>query len=255
VVSWKRMFRKKNHHKALEKTTEKMEGAVRIPLPSMEHEETKQPPNMNDITWRIFRIMAEFVEGFQFLSESSREVTIFGSARALEGSRWYNEARTLGNILAEHGFTVITGGGPGIMEAANRGAFEKNGESIGLNIQLPTEQRTNPYVKRGRGFYYFFTRKVMLAASAQAYIYFPGGFGTLDECFEIITLIQTHKMQKTPVILIGKEYWGSLWAWIKTQALETQQAIAPKDLDLVHIVDTAEEAFAYIKNSEERTLF
>ncbi|HBK34178.1 TPA: TIGR00730 family Rossman fold protein [Candidatus Uhrbacteria bacterium] len=221
----------------------------------MEHEETKQPPNMNDITWRIFRIMAEFVEGFQFLSESSREVTIFGSARTREGSRWYNEAYTLGSLLARHKFTVITGGGPGIMEAANRGAFENGGESIGLNIQLPTEQRINPYVKRSRGFYYFFTRKVMLAASAQAYIYFPGGFGTLDECFEIITLIQTHKMQKTPVILVGKEYWDPLWAWIKTQVLETQQAIAPGDLDLVSIVDTAEEAFAFIKDSEERTLF
>lgn len=232
-----------------------MDGAVRIPLPSMEHEEVMQPPNMNDITWRIFRIMAEFVEGFQFLSESSREVTIFGSARTPEGSRWYNEARTLGNILAEHKFTVITGGGPGIMEAANRGAFEKDGESIGLNIQLSTEQRINPYVKRGRGFYYFFTRKVMLAASAQAYIFFPGGFGTLDECFEIITLIQTHKMQKTPVILVGKEFWDPLWAWVKQQSLETQQAIAPQDLDLVHIVDTAQEAFVFIKDSEERTLF
>jgi uncharacterized protein (TIGR00730 family) len=249
------MFFKKDHHKELEKTMQKIEGTVRIPLPSMEHEAVVQPPNMNDITWRIFRIMAEFVEGFQFLSESKKEVTIFGSARIAEGSRWYHEARVLGQLLAEHGFTVITGGGPGIMEAANRGAFEKGGESIGLNIQLPTEQRVNPYVKRSRGFYYFFTRKVMLAASAQSYIFFPGGFGTLDECFEIITLIQTRKMQKTPVILVGKEYWEPLWAWVKTQVMEAHHAIALEDLDLVHIVDTAQEAFVFIKDSEERTLF
>jgi len=209
---------------------------------------------MHEITWRIFRIMAEFVEGFQFLSEFNREVTIFGSARCKPSNRWYKEARKLGNLLAECGFTVITGGGPGIMEAANRGATERGGQSVGLNIQLPMEQRINEYVKKGRGFHYFFTRKVMLAASAQAYVYFPGGFGTLDEMFEIVTLIQTGKMQKIPVVLVGKEFWAPLFDWART-TLVKEGTINPKDLELMQIVDTAEEAFKIVENSSDRSFF
>ena len=210
---------------------------------------------MHEITWRIFRIMAEFVEGFQFLSEFSREVTIFGSARFKPSSPWYKEARKLGNLLADCGFTVITGGGPGIMEAANRGATERGGQSVGLNIQLPMEQRINPYVKRGRGFHYFFTRKVMLAASAQAYVYFPGGFGTLDEMFEMVTLIQTGKMQKIPVVLVGRSFWDPMMDWVKKTLLENEKTISAKDLEIIRVVDSAEEAFKLIENSLDRSFF
>ncbi|MBI2551537.1 TIGR00730 family Rossman fold protein [Candidatus Uhrbacteria bacterium] len=210
---------------------------------------------MNEITWRIFRIMAEFVEGFQFLSEFSREVTVFGSARFPPGHRWYREARKLGNLLAENGFTTVTGGGPGIMEAANRGAFEKGGESVGINIQLPHEQRINPYVKKSRAFYYFFTRKVMLAASAQAYIFFPGGFGTLDEMFEMLTLIQTKKSEAVKVVLIGSSFWNGLIDWMRTKLVEEERTIEPEDFDLFVVVDTAEEALEHIRYTEERTFF
>ena len=154
--------------------------------------------------WRIFRIMAEFVEGFEFLYPLRREVTIFGSAQLTEKSHWYQEALAFGRLLAENNFTVITGGGPGVMEAANRGAVEGGGESIGLDIELPTTQRRNEYIKRGIGFHYFFIRKVMLSASAQAYVFFPGGFGTLDEFFEMITLVQTKKMEPVPIVRLNQ---------------------------------------------------
>ncbi|HCC22567.1 TPA: TIGR00730 family Rossman fold protein [Candidatus Falkowbacteria bacterium] len=212
--------------------------------------------HMSDITWRIFRIMSEFVEGFQFLSDFSKEVTIFGSARIKPGTHWYNEAEKLGGLLVKNGYSVITGGGPGIMEAANKGAYKINPEkSIGLNIQLPSEQRINPFVGRAKGFYYFFTRKVMLAASAQAYIYFPGGFGTLDEMSEIITLVQTKKMAKTPIVIVGRKYYEPFVAWIKTTMADEHKTINPKDLELFHLVDTAEEVMKYVKQSRERTIF
>jgi uncharacterized protein (TIGR00730 family) len=224
-------------------------------LPLSTGEKPTKPTNLNEITWRIFRIMAEFVEGFQFLSESHREVTFFGSARTKKSDRWYKESTKLGKLLAQAGFTVITGGGPGIMEAGNKGAKEGGGESIGLNIQLPNEQRINPYVTRGRGFHYFFTRKVMLAASAQAYVYFPGGFGTLDELFEIVTLIQTGKMQSTPVVCVGKDFWSGLFKWVDEVQVGRYKTISPKERTLVQIVDSAEEAYQIICGSEDRTFF
>jgi uncharacterized protein (TIGR00730 family) len=227
----------------------------RLPLAPDEKAHVKAPPSMNDITWRIFRIMAEFVEGFQFLSESSREVTFFGSARIKQSDRWYKEAEKLGRLLGKYGFTVITGGGPGIMEAGNKGAYKVGGTSLGLNIQLPNEQRANEYLTRGRGFHYFFTRRVILAASAQAYVFFPGGYGTLDEFFEIVTLIQTGKMQSTPIVCVGKEYWGGLVKWMEKTLLDTYKTIAAKDIALFTIVDTADEAFEIISKSEERTFF
>jgi len=205
-------------------------------------------------SWKIFRIMAEFTEGFEFLADLKREVTFFGSARVKEGDEHYEEARKLGKLLGEAGFTVVTGGGPGIMEAANRGASEAGAESVGLNIQLPREQRINQYVKHGKGFYYFFTRKVMLSASAQAYIYFPGGFGTLDELFEIVTLVQTGKTQPIPIVLVSKTFWQDLFKWVKDNQQE-RGYINPEDLDLINIVDTAEEAFEIIKDSPERPYF
>ncbi len=208
-----------------------------------------------NITWRIFRIMSEFVEGFDFLARLQHEVTFFGSARVSSASPFYRVAKELGALCGKNGYTVITGGGPGIMEAANWGAFESGGESVGLDISLPMEQRRNQYVKRAMGFHYFFTRKVMLSASAQAYVFFPGGFGTLDELFEVVTLIQTGKMSnEVPVVLVGRAFWGPLMDWITTFQWQQHRFIEREDISLFHIVDTAEEAFAIIKKTKERTL-
>lgn len=235
------------------------EAAIcRIPLAPDEkdvYEATGSTPRMSDITWRIFRIMSEFVEGFQFLSKTSKEITIFGSARLPATNKWYVEAQSLGRLLAEGGFTVVTGGGPGIMEAANKGAYEAGGESVGLNIQLPKEQRVNPYVKTSHAFYYFFTRKVILAASAQAYVYFPGGFGTMDELFEILTLIQTRKSECVPVVLVGKAYWGELDSFIQKTLYSEFGTIDREDMSLYHVVDSAEEAYEIIKATKERNFF
>lgn len=215
-----------------------------------------EPENFADnINWRIFRIMAEFVEGFEFLSNLHREVTFFGSARALPGNPYYKIARELGGRLAKDGYTIITGGGPGIMEAGNRGAFEAGGESVGLDIVLPTEQRRNKYVKNSKSFHYFFTRKVMLSASAQAYVFFPGGFGTLDELFEVVTLIQTGKMSdQVPVILVGKEYWTGLLDWIKKTIFEKNHFLEPFETEIMRLVDTADEAVDMISKTPERLL-
>jgi uncharacterized protein (TIGR00730 family) len=218
--------------------------------------EIDQPFNFaEDTNWRIFRIMAEFIEGFEFLAPLRREITFFGSARLPEGSKWYQEARKLGSLLAKEQFTVITGGGPGIMEAGNRGAFEAGGESIGIDIELPQEQRRNQYVKIGHGFHYFFTRKVMMSASAQAYVFFPGGFGTLDEFFEIITLIQTEKMEPVPVVCVSHDFWDPLHEWIRTHLVASYATVNPEDVELYTIVDTAEEAFQILRKSKERKYF
>lgn len=233
------------------------QNTCRLPLTEAERVDGKPevPHTMADITWRIFRIMSEFVEGFQFLSELSKEVTVFGSARLSPDSKWYQEAESFGRILAENGFTVVTGGGPGIMEAANKGAKEAGGRSIGLNIELPFEQSINPFVTQSKSFHYFFSRKVMLAASAQAYVYFPGGFGTQDELFEILTLIQTEKSESIPVVLVGKEYWQGWYDWVSGTMFEQFDAIEKRDLELFKIVDTAEEAFEIIRHSGERDFF
>ncbi|MDP2631712.1 MAG: TIGR00730 family Rossman fold protein, partial [Candidatus Uhrbacteria bacterium] len=161
----------------------------------------------------------------------------------------------LGALLGKSHFTVVTGGGPGIMEAANKGSFEVGGESVGLNIQLPLEQRINPYVKSSRAFHYFFTRKVILAASAQAYVFFPGGFGTNDELFEILTLIQTKKSEVVPVVLVGREYWDSWYRFVNETMFLEFDTINKEDMDIFKIVDSAEEAYEIIKDSEERSFF
>lgn len=202
------------------------------------------------ISWRIFRIMSELVDGYEFLSGQHNEITIFGSARTKPGTRYVQEAERLGEKLAKEGYTIITGGGPGVMEGANKGAFLHGGNSLGLNIELPHEQRVNPYVKHGLGFHYFFTRKVMLTSPSQAFVAFPGGFGTLDEVFEVLTLIQTKKMPRVPVILMGKEYWGSLDNFIRKEVLEHHEAIEPKDRLLYTIVDNAEEAMKIIRKTK-----
>ena len=166
-----------------------------------------------------------------------------------------DEARKLGSMLAECGFTTITGGGPGIMEAANRGAFESDGVSVGINIQLPKEQRVNPYVNRSKGFHYFFSRKVMLAASAQAYVFFPGGFGTMDEFFEMLVLIQTGKAQRVPMVCVGKDFWGPLMRYIDETVVGKYQVAAKADTKLYTVVDSAEAAFRFVETSSERTFF
>ncbi len=216
--------------------------------PPVEHELLQQGDEDVSVTsWRIFRIMAEFVAGFELLRRYHLAATIFGSARALPDDRWYQEAQKLGFLLAKDGFAIITGGGGGIMGAANKGAYEAGGDSVGLNIKLPHEQRLNGYVTDSETFHFFFPRKVMLSFASEVYVYFPGGFGTLDEFFEIITLIQTGKIARIPVILVGREYWEPLAMWIRSALYERARAIGEQDCSLYTIVDSAEEAHALVR--------
>ncbi|MCW1891825.1 MAG: TIGR00730 family Rossman fold protein [Candidatus Uhrbacteria bacterium] len=207
----------------------------------------------DDPNWRIFRIMAEFIDGFEFLDSLRAEVTIFGSARAQTDDEYYQLAKNLGFALGKEGYTMVTGGGPGIMEAANWGAYEAGGESIGLDIELPTEQRRNQFVTRAVGFHHFFTRKVMLSASAQAYVFFPGGFGTLDEMSEMVTLIQTGKIPRNvPVILFGKDFWTPFLEWARQEMFQKDRYISEKDLDILQLVDTVDQAMKIIRKTAER---
>ncbi|MDQ5931473.1 MAG: hypothetical protein QG607_174 [Patescibacteria group bacterium] len=201
-------------------------------------------------TWQVFRIMSEFVEGYQFLSQFTGQVTVMGSARTLENSHHYAEARKIGGLLAKNKFTVVTGGGGGIMAAANRGAFEGGGMSVGINIELPHEQHLNPYVHKSLGCYYFLTRKVFLTAPAQAFVMFPGGFGTLDELFEILDQIRAGNLTRVPVILVGKSYWEPLVAFLHGNVFERIHALAADDLSMISVVDTAEEAMVIIKKTK-----
>jgi hypothetical protein len=198
-------------------------------------------------SWRIFRIMSEFVDGFEVLRKYGAAATFFGSARCVPGDIDYKAAEDLAALLARSGYAIITGGGPGIMEAANVGAFRIGGKSVGLNIKLPTEQKLNPYVTQSENFYFFFTRKVMLSFASEVYIYFPGGFGTLDEFFEIITLIQTKKITRIPVVLYGKAYWEPLVTFFKKHLVKEYKTINPEDIDIFQIVDSVDEAYTYIK--------
>ncbi len=200
-------------------------------------------------SWQIFKIMAEFVEAFEKLAKIGPCVSIFGSARTKANNQYYLLAEEVAFKLTQLGYGIITGGGPGIMEAGNKGAKRGGGKSVGLNIELPFEQSSNDYIDSDKliNFDYFFVRKVMFMKYAQGFIVLPGGFGTLDELFEAITLIQTKKIARFPIILVGKEYWSGLWAWIKTQLLEGEQNINLEDLDLVKIVDYADEAVKEIE--------
>ena len=199
----------------------------------------------NDM-WRVFHIMAEFVEGFEVMPEVYPAVSIFGSARAARNSPIYRATEKLARLLAENDFNVISGGGPGVMEAANKGAAEGGGKSVGLNIHLPREQKPNRYANISLDFKYFFIRKVMFVKYAVAYVIMPGGFGTLDELFEALTLIQTKRIRSFPVILMDSRYWKGLVDWIKETLLKTK-SISPPDLDIFHIVDKPEEAVSIIK--------
>jgi len=190
--------------------------------------------------WRILRIMSEFVEGFDELAGIAPGVCIFGSSRAKRNSPEYRLARRVGAMIAKRGVTVITGGGPGIMEAANRGAFEAGGVSVGLNIDLPAEQKPNPYLTKMLNFRYFFVRKYMFLYHSLAYVIFPGGFGTLDELFESLTLIQTNRNPHFPVVLAGKEYWKDILAWLR-QEVARRNYISQGDLDLLIICDDLNE--------------
>ena len=196
-------------------------------------------------TWRVFRIMAELVEGFEALNNIGPAVTIFGSARLQPGSPYYNKCLKVAECLARDGFAVISGGGPGIMEAANKGAQNANGTSVGLNIELPMEQTPNSFQDIRVDFRYFFVRKLMFVKYAVAYVIFPGGFGTMDELFEALTLIQTKKIRGFPIVLVGKDYWKGLFDWIR-QTMLPDGIISPEDLDLVQVVDEPEEVCAII---------
>jgi uncharacterized protein (TIGR00730 family) len=198
--------------------------------------------------WRVMRIQAEFVEGFGMLAELPRAVTVFGSARTPRDHIEYAQGRALGTALAEAGFAVITGGGPGAMEAANKGCSEAGGFSVGLGIELPFEQGLNDWVDLGINFRYFFTRKTMFVKYSQAFVCLPGGFGTLDELFEALTLVQTKKVTKFPVVLLGSEYWGGLYDWIKNTVVGNGK-IGEKDLTLLHLTDDVDDAVKIVQDA------
>jgi uncharacterized protein (TIGR00730 family) len=200
--------------------------------------------------------MAEFVDGFTMLSKIGPCVSIFGSARQTMDKRYYLLAEEIAFKLTKSGYGVITGGGPGIMEAANKGAKEGAGKSVGLNIELPFEQQANPYIDYDKliNFDFFFVRKVMFIKYSQGFVVLPGGFGTLDELFEAITLIQTHKIGRFPIVLIGKDFWGGLFEWIKAVMRDSEKTISPDDLDLIAIVDNADEAVKHINDFYARYL-
>ncbi|MGV8058317.1 MAG: TIGR00730 family Rossman fold protein [Smithellaceae bacterium] len=197
-------------------------------------------------SWRVFRIMAEFVDAIETMSDIHNAVSIFGSARVKPKDEYYQKAEKLGLLLAQNGFNVITGGGPGIMEAANKGANEGGGKSVGMNIRLPFEQIPNPYANIHIDYKYFFIRKVIFVKYAVAYVILPGGFGTMDELFEALTLIQTKRIKSFPVILMGSEYWHGLFDWIRNTML-AEGKITPADLDLIQVIDDPEEAVKHIK--------
>ena len=199
-------------------------------------------------SWQIFKIMAEFVQGFETLAKIGPCISIFGSARTKPGNKYYELAVEVAKRMAEEGFGIITGGGPGIMEAANKGATMASGRSVGLNIELPFEQSSNPYIDRNTSMYfdYFFVRKVMFTKYSQGFIMMPGGWGTLDEFFEVATLIQTRKLTQTPMICMGSVYWNGLFNWMREAMLESEHNISPGDLEMIKIFDTADEVVAYI---------
>ena len=206
----------------------------------------KKDVALNRETWRLFRIISEFVDGFEVMSEVGPAVSVFGSARTKPDDPVYQLAVDCGKKIVENDFAVITGGGPGVMEAANKGAYDVGGKSIGLNINLPMEQDPNPFQNYELSFRYFFVRKVMFVKYACGFIIFPGGFGTMDEVFEALTLIQTLKIEPFPVVLVGTDFWGGLLDWIKDTMRDRYKTISPDDIDLFHITDDVDEAIDYI---------
>jgi len=216
-------------------------------------EQLLESPRPDEFThtdpWRVFRIMGEFVEGFDELATLSRGIAVFGSARTRPDDPEYKAAQETAALLAAQGFAVITGGGPGIMEAANRGAFEAGGLSIGCNIELPFEQKANAYQTLSLTFKYFFVRKMMFVKYSLAFIIFPGGFGTFDELFEALTLIQTRKIRNFPIVLFGREYWSGMLAWLREEVLRGGK-INEQDLDLFHVTDSPAEVVEIVTRSQ-----
>ena len=208
---------------------------------------TKEDP------WRVFRIMAEFVESFETMSHQGALITVFGSARTKPHEADYIEAEKLAALLVKARYGILTGGGPGVMEAANKGAIQAGGKSVGLNIKLPAEQKANPYLNVQVDFRYFFIRKVNFLKYARAVVVFPGGFGTIDEFMETLTLIQTNKINKIPLVVVRKKFWAPFMEWMRTTFVE-EGKISPDDLDYVTIVDTAEEAVEIIKEAHKKGL-
>ncbi len=229
---------------------EAMEKAEKAMEKAKEYTEKMRKSTLGE-PWRIFKIMAEFVDSFEKMSKEGPSVTVFGSARTQPDEESYISAQKMGELLANNGYGTITGGGPGIMEAAHKGANEAGGRTIGLNIELPFEQTFNPYQSLGINFHYFFTRKVCFLKYSVAVIGYPGGFGTMDELFETLTLIQTNKINRIPTVLVGKDFWGPMQGWIKNTILEDKR-ISADDLDLYHIVDTAEEAMDIIIEAHKK---
>jgi uncharacterized protein (TIGR00730 family) len=229
------------------------EHKTKRPPGTTQDEQLLESPRLDEFThtdtWRVFRIMGEFVEGFDELATLTRGISIFGSARSKPQDPDYQAAQETAALLAKEGFAVITGGGPGIMEAANRGAFEAGGLSIGCNIELPFEQKPNPYQTRSLTFKYFFVRKMMFVKYSLGFVIFPGGFGTFDELFEALTLIQTKKIRDFPVVLFGSNYWSGLLNWIRDVVL-TGGKIAEHDQRLFHVTDSPEEVVKMVKESQ-----
>ena len=214
---------------------------------------TTRPAFLDTDTWRALRILAEFVEGFDALAEIGRAITVFGSARVKEGDMAYDKAREIGRLLALEGYAVITGGGPGVMEAANRGCQEGGGLSVGCNIELPQEQGLNAYVDLGVAFRYFFARKTMFVKYADGFVIMPGGYGTMDELFEALTLIQTGKIEHFPVVLVGTEFFGGFVDWIRA-TLVAQNMISPGDVDLIQVTDDPKEVIEIIRAAARRKI-
>jgi len=242
MLERRKMKRPRPKGKGVSKRFERASKALRI--------NAQNPYIANDFkeqdTWRMFRIMSEFVEGFEALRGIRPAVTIFGSARSLQNSKDYRLARDIAFGLSKKGFSVLTGGGPGVMEAANLGAHEAGGRSIGCNIELPFEQKPNPYINLPVNFHYFFIRKVMFLRYTSAVVVMPGGFGTFDELFETLTLIQTRKIDPIPLILVDKQYWQGCVEWLKKTILSDRNYIDREDLDIFKMVDTAPEAIKAI---------
>lgn len=211
----------------------------------LQRDQAEEAEFLHTDPWRVFRIMGEFVEGFDTLADLGPAVSIFGSARVGPEDPWYRAAEETASRFVEEGFAVITGGGPGIMEAANKGATEADGLSVGCNIELPFEQGMNPYVKTAVNFRYFFVRKTMFVKYAVGFLIFPGGFGTLDELFEALTLIQTGKVRNFPVVLVGREYWHGMIGWIR-EVMAAEGKVSPEDLELLILTDSPAEAVAHV---------
>ncbi len=233
------------------RTGEATEDELLLERPKLPHPVARMPAQAEFTRgdpWRVLRIMGEYVHGFDALAEVGTAISIFGSARTREDDPMYQAAREMAGRLAQSGFAIITGGGPGIMEAANRGARDAGGLSIGCNIELPHEQTTNPYVDVAINFRYFFCRKTMFMKYSEGFVLFPGGFGTLDELFESLTLIQTGKIKRFPVIMFGSSYWGGMLDWMRRRVVE-EAKIDPTDMDLMTVTDSPEAASEFILRS------